>query len=148
MSGSVLLASSLLLAVFFGAFYREKRQAYLLVWSVAWILISISFVLPLVGHVSSSPNVPLPEPGTAALNIIAMRDWFLLVAALTFVSAARLYAGHSPWTRPFVLVGTGAAGWAVAYSRGLVILPVTIGAGVLLLLAARTLPCRMPILSS
>ena len=33
MSGSVLLASSLLLAVFFGSIYREKRQAYLWAWS-------------------------------------------------------------------------------------------------------------------
>ena len=80
MSGSVLLASSLLLALFFGSLYREKRQAYLWAWSFAWILISVSFVLPLIGLISFSPTAPLPEPGSAALNVLAMRDWFLLVA--------------------------------------------------------------------
>jgi diguanylate cyclase (GGDEF)-like protein/putative nucleotidyltransferase with HDIG domain len=138
MSGSVLLASSLLLAIFFGSIYREKRQAYLLVWSIAWILISLSVVLPLAANISSSPNTPLPEPGSAALNVIAMRDWFLLVAALTFVSAARLYAGHSPWTLRLSLIGTFGAVWGLAYSRGWVILPLTIAAGVLLLFTART----------
>ncbi len=137
MSGSVLLASSLLLALFFGSIYREKRQSYLLVWSIAWVLISISFLLPLVGHVSSSLNSPLPEPGSAALNVIAMRDWFLFVAALAFIIAARLYAGQSSWARRLALTGAGAAAWGVAYSKGWVILPLTIGAGVLLLVAAR-----------
>ncbi|MGC1579929.1 MAG: hypothetical protein WA766_00510, partial [Candidatus Acidiferrales bacterium] len=138
MSGSVLLASSLLLALFFGSIYREKRQAYLWAWSFAWILISISFVLPLIGRVSFSATAPLPEPGSAALNVIAMRDWFLLLASLAFVAAARLYASQTRWTLRLVIVGAGSAVWALAYSKGWVILPVTIGAGVMLLLVART----------
>jgi hypothetical protein len=138
MSGSVLLASSLLLALFFGSLYREKRQAYLWAWSFAWILISISFVLPLIGLIPFSPTAPLPEPGSAALNVMAMRDWFLLVASLAFVAAARLYASQSPWRQTLSLIGAGSIVWAVAYSKGWVILPVTIGAGVMLLLTTRT----------
>jgi diguanylate cyclase (GGDEF)-like protein/putative nucleotidyltransferase with HDIG domain len=138
MSGSVLLASSLLLALFFGSLYREKRQAYLWAWSFAWILISVSFVLPLIGLIPFSPAAPLPEPGSAALNVMAMRDWFLLAASLAFVAAARLYASQSPWKLPLSLIGAASVVWAVAYSKGWVILPVTIGAGVMLLLTART----------
>src|SRR5271170_5279846 len=138
MSGSVLLASSLLLAIFFGSIYREKRQAYLWVWSLAWILISVSFALPLIGRVPSAPVPTLLEPGSAVLAVIAMRDWFLLVASLTFVAAARLYASHSPWTLRLALIGGGSAVWALAYSKGWMILPLTVGAGVVLLVVART----------
>jgi len=138
MSGSVLLASSLLLAIFFGSIYREKRQAYLWVWSLAWLLISVSFFLPLVARIPNTPSPSLAEPGSAALVIIAMRDWFLLVAAITFVSAARLYASQTPWTTRLTLIGAGSAVWAFGYARGSVILPLTIAAGVMLLLAART----------
>ena len=42
-SAVVLLVSTVLLAVFFLFIYRQKRQQYLLVWSVAWLLTSLHF---------------------------------------------------------------------------------------------------------
>ncbi|MGB8593501.1 MAG: diguanylate cyclase [Candidatus Acidiferrales bacterium] len=125
MSGIVLVSSSLLLAVFFGSIYREKRQAYLWVWSLAWFLTSVQAAVPL-----------LARPSSTAIWVTALQDWLLVIAALTFVAAARLYAGQAPWTQALALCGTGAGVWAVAYSRGLMEVGLTLGAGLALMLVA------------
>src|SRR5208282_123081 len=138
MSGSVLLSSTLLLAVFFGSMYREKRQAYLWVWSIAWLLVSASLAITLAGHQPALAAGTTAPGNTIAPWAMAMRDWFLVLASLTFLGAARLYASQNPWTQRLFLIGTGAAVWAVGYSRGWVTLPMSLAAGVLLLVVART----------
>ena len=43
-SAVVLLAGAFLLGVFFVYVYQQKRQAYLLVWAIAWFLLrSLSY---------------------------------------------------------------------------------------------------------
>src|SRR5215469_14532940 len=56
MNPAVLLASAFLLAAFFTYMYRQKRQEYLLVWSLAWLLIAAHFVAVAIPWHSRSPE--------------------------------------------------------------------------------------------
>lgn len=124
--GVVLLAGALLLAAFFTYVYALKRQSYLLVWAGGWIavaLTSVSGVLePWLGH----------TPWVAALE-----EWLLALAALLFLSAARLYARATVKISATFGVGAVAALWAVAHMKGWVSVSLYLGAALLLLVVAR-----------
>ena len=83
MSAAVVLSGALLLAVFFGVMYRQKRQDYLFAWSVAWFLAGLHFLAPTLRN------------GVPTHWEIVLSEWLLGLAALTFWCSARLYA-HQP----------------------------------------------------
>jgi len=102
----MLLASAILLATFFTYVFRQKRQGYLLAWSIAWSLVALHFVGPALRFqlLPSKPFDPLNE-------------WLLAVAALGFYCSARLYARLEVALRGLILTAGVAALWALAYSR-------------------------------
>ncbi len=124
-SAVVLLVSTVLLAVFFLFIYRQKRQEYLLVWSVAWLLTSLHFF-------SSLFDVPGVRSSFQAIN-----QWLLVAAALAFYAAARLYARFTLATGPMI----GAAGvfaiWAFAFVYGYWGVPASLGATLVFFLVAQ-----------
>ena len=127
MSPVVLLASSLLLALFFAYVYRQKRQQYLLVWSAGWALIAGHFLAPFL------------SPGGIATRWFATLDeWLLAVAALAFYASARMYARLSAHPRNVVAAATVAGVWALAYARSAVMIPLGVGVAVLFFLVAYT----------
>ena len=119
--GMVLLACTLLVAVFFLILHRVKRQPYLLVWSAAWWL----FLLHLV--VRAAASWAAPEWWIPWLH--ALDEWLPALAALTFFCAARLYGRLNAPVAAMVVGAIVAAMWAAAYARGSFNVPVLLGVG-------------------
>ena len=113
----VLTAGAFLLAVFFAYVHRQKRQDYLLVWALAWLLASLHFARYVVTSSSAFP----------ARYDLAF-EWLMAAAALAFYSSSRLYAGLKLSTRAVLAVAGVAAVWSYVYSREWIPLP--LGAGV------------------
>ena len=126
-SAIVLLASAFLLGAFFLFMYRQKRQEYLLAWSVGWFLIALHFVSPLLG-----PHVRFPA------WFSSFNDWLMAVAALAFYCAARLYVRAKLAVRGvFVAIGAAAV-WALLYAHNYLQMPVSMSVGIIFLFVAYT----------
>ncbi|MGB6266877.1 MAG: diguanylate cyclase [Candidatus Acidiferrales bacterium] len=127
MGGVVLLAGSLLLGTFFAFVYRQKRQSYLLVWTIGWFLI---FLQVAMGFASAGAAAPAwQRAGTA---------WVLAMAAVAFYGSARLYAQKRFELRGAIAAAAGAAIWAMAFSRGWVVAPLGLGVALVFLVVAQT----------
>ncbi len=127
MSAVVLLASAILLATFFIHVYRQKRQQYLLVWAMAWVLISLHFISLVV----DSQTIP-------ARRFAPISEWLLAMGALAFYCAARLYARQVVTVRGVIVAAGAAALWALAYTQDWVAAPLGLGVALLFLVVART----------
>ena len=111
-SAVVLLAGAFLLGAFFVYVYQQKRQAYLLVWASAWLLVALYFVRPaFVG------------PSALPAWFDAINEWLLAVAALAFYCSARLYARLTLSIKRMALAVAVAAGWSFAYPREWIAVP-------------------------
>src|SRR5579871_2067045 len=118
-SAVVLLVSTALLAVFFLFVYRQKRQTYMLAWSAGWLLTSF--------HVLSTALLTAaPHSWSEGLN-----DWLLVVSALVFYAAARLYARLPIATNILAGVAAIAVAWAFVFVKGFWGVPLSLG-GVLI----------------
>ena len=73
------LASAFLLGLFFVYVYLQKRQEYLLAWSIGWLLIAVHFVPTML-----PPAIALPK------WVWSANEWVLAIAALSFYCSARL----------------------------------------------------------
>jgi len=127
MSPFVLLASAVLLAAFFTHVYKQKRQQYLFVWAMGWLLIGVHFIAPFV----------YAQPGPPR-QFAALDEWLLAIAGLAFYCASRLYARLKVEMRGVILAAAVAALWALAYARGWWPVPLGLGVALLFLLVART----------
>jgi diguanylate cyclase (GGDEF)-like protein/putative nucleotidyltransferase with HDIG domain len=108
----VLLASTFLLGTFFLFIYRQKRQPYVLAWSIAWLLLFAHFVARVVG-------VYLPD----ALWPNELNEAVFTVCVLVFYCSARLYRRLPiPYKSVAVAALVGVA-WSVAYAHGIVSVP-------------------------
>jgi diguanylate cyclase (GGDEF)-like protein/putative nucleotidyltransferase with HDIG domain len=123
----VLLTSSFLLGTFFVFFYRRRSQKYLLVWSAAWLVMSVHFLLN-----------TLFEPAGAAAWLIGLNRWLLPIAALVFYCAARLYAQQSLAIWGVMAAAAAAGVWSFAQAYGYWKEPIGIVAGVIFFFVART----------
>ena len=126
----VLLASTLLLAVFFSFLYRLKRQEYLLAWSVAWALFCLHFVTGFLTSLGGS-KAWLKVDGI-------LNETVLVMGSLAFYCAARLYAGLRI---PVRIIGAAAGVglvWAIAHANHWVEVPVVLAMGILFLLVGYT----------
>ncbi|HTU35311.1 MAG TPA: GAF domain-containing protein, partial [Candidatus Acidoferrum sp.] len=121
----VFFASALLLGGFFCFLYRQKRQPYLLLWSMGWCVLALKSLTPAFLDGMAWPSLAS-----------AIAGWLLICAALLFYSAARLYAGRGPATRWLIAAASLAVFWAVAYSRNFVVVPLSLGAGLVLVVIA------------
>jgi diguanylate cyclase (GGDEF)-like protein/putative nucleotidyltransferase with HDIG domain len=108
----VLGASSLLLGTLFASLYRQKRQKYLQMWSGAWFVLSAYFALAILREALSLPWLS------------ALDEWLLVAAALTFLSATRLYGRISAAIGATTFAGAAAATWSFANAYGRLKLPV------------------------
>jgi len=126
-SAIVLLAGAFLLGAFFLFMYRQKRQGYVLVWSAGWLLISLHFISALLG--------PRSE---VSRSLDALNQWLMVVAALAFYCAARLYARRKLAARGVIAAVGLAVAWALAYATGYVLVPLSLVVGLIFLLVAYT----------
>jgi hypothetical protein len=101
------LASAFLLGVFFVYVYQQKRQEYLLAWSIGWFLIAAHFV-PMI----LPPQIAMPR------WVWSANEWILAIAALSFYCSARLYGRLTVHFRAIFAVAAALAVWAVAFDRG------------------------------
>ena len=125
-SAVVLLAGAFLLGIFFAYVYQQKRQAYLMVWASAWLLVSLYFV-------RSAFAGPTPLSGWVG----AINEWVMALAALAFYCSARLYARQTLSARRVALAAAVAAVWAFAYPREWIAIPLAFGVAVLFFLTAQ-----------
>ena len=126
----VLLASTLLLALFFSFLYRLKHQDYLLAWSIAWGLFCIHFFTGVLMKLSGS-EVWLKLDGI-------VNETVLVMASFAFYCAARLYAGLRISVRAVgAVVGIGLV-WSIAHANHWVEVPVVLAMGILFLLVGYT----------
>ncbi len=126
----VTLPSTTLLVAFFFFLYQHKRQPFLLAWSVAWLLLLMHLIARILGVSVTA------EPWTRWLG--DLNEWFLMLAALAFYCAARLYARL---TIPLWALTVGAAAgtaWAVADAYAVVNVPVVLGVGLVFFLVGNT----------
>ncbi|HXX46486.1 MAG TPA: diguanylate cyclase [Candidatus Acidoferrales bacterium] len=96
--------STFLLAAFFFALYRVKRQSYLLAWSVAWMLMCLFFV-------TRNGLLLLPE-GEWRLAYRNFDEWLFALSALAFYCAARLYVRLSIPVRTVAVASVILAVWS------------------------------------
>jgi diguanylate cyclase (GGDEF)-like protein/putative nucleotidyltransferase with HDIG domain len=120
--------SSLLLATFFLYVYRQKRQDYLFVWSLAWLIHSADWATRFAAVYFHFPAW-----------FSSVNEWMLAVSAITFYASARLYA-RKPLQAQQMWAATGiAAVWAAIWGAGyLSAAPPKAGVAVVLLLTAHT----------
>ncbi|MDE3108757.1 MAG: diguanylate cyclase, partial [Acidobacteriota bacterium] len=121
---------ALLLASFFLFLYRRKRQDYLLAWAVAWFLMALFFFARIA--VAYMPD------GAAKLWYRTFDEMLVMVSALAFYCAARLYVRVSV---PYRLLGVAAAlcaVWAGMHVRGLTTVNIGLGVGLMFLLIGQT----------
>ncbi|MFZ3330982.1 MAG: diguanylate cyclase [Candidatus Acidiferrales bacterium] len=122
----VLLAGAFLLGVFFAYVYRQKRQAYLLVWAIAWLLASLPFALYAFGGQRIFP---------VWLDIT--NEWTMAAAALAFYCSARIYARMNISARNVVIVALLAGLWAYAYMQKWIAAPLGMGVAIIFFGAAQ-----------
>jgi len=96
--------STFLLAAFFFALYRAKRQSYLLAWSVAWMLLCLFFVV-------RNGLLLFPE-GEWRLAYRNFDEWLFALSALAFYCAARLYVRLSIPVRTVAVASVILAVWS------------------------------------
>jgi diguanylate cyclase (GGDEF)-like protein/putative nucleotidyltransferase with HDIG domain len=114
-----------LTAGFFAYVYAVKRQAYLLLWMTAWVVLALNGAGRLL---EAWLGKPAWEPGLA--------DALLGVAALLFLSAAQRYAQTAPWTKRLVAGGVFFALWAVSFQQGWLNVSPLLGAALVFLAVA------------
>src|SRR6185437_7493285 len=106
--------------------YELKRQSYLLVWAGGWLAVGLT---SLSGVMESWLG---QGPWAAALE-----QWLLAMAALLFLTAARLYGRATVRISSVLGVAALAGLWAVAYTKEWVSVSLYLGAALLLFAAAR-----------
>ena len=123
----ILSVTALLVAMFFLFVYRQKRQDYLLAWSLAWVLHA-------AGWVARFASLEPKYSSWAG----AADDFCLAAAALAFYVSARLYA-RKPLS---IQIGAGilllAAGWSALSGAHYIAYSPKIGVAVLLGFVAHT----------
>jgi diguanylate cyclase (GGDEF)-like protein/putative nucleotidyltransferase with HDIG domain len=121
---------ALLLAAFFLFLYRRKRQPYLIAWAAAWCLMAMFFIARM--------GVAWINPGPAQLWYRTFDEFLVALSALAFYSAARLYVRVLVPYRLLALAAVLGAVWSGLHVRGVISVPVGLGAGLLFLIIGQT----------
>jgi diguanylate cyclase (GGDEF)-like protein/putative nucleotidyltransferase with HDIG domain len=126
----VLTASTFLLGAFFLFLYRLKRQEYLLAWSAAWLMLSVHYVAFI--------SIGITTNNQLLLWLGILNGTALTLAALSFLAAARLYAGSK--FPGMAMAGAAVVGfiWAVAHAQHWVATPLVLGVGLVFLYVGYT----------
>ena len=126
----MLLASTFLLAAFFLFLYRHKRQSYLLAWSAAWAFLSAHYLAGMAGSFASNREL--------SRWFGNLDEFCLVLSALAFYSAARLYARLKLPIRLMTAAAVAGAVWAIAHGAGVVNVPVLLYFALIYFFVART----------
>jgi len=121
------MASAFLLGLFFVYVYLQKRQQYLLAWSMGWFLIAAHLV-----PVMLPPQIALPK------WVWNANEWILAIAALSFYCSARLYGRLEVHFRAIFAVAAALAVWGVAFDRGWTQAPLGLSVTLTFFFVART----------
>src|SRR5450755_2057367 len=97
------LVATLLVAGFFAYIHNLKRQDYLLLWTVAWLLVALHYLGPALQ--TWIPVGPLES---------ATDRWLNGMAGIFFFLGAQRYARRTLWIIPAAVAGTLLALWALA----------------------------------
>src|SRR5271163_3584152 len=126
----VLTASTFLLGAFFLFLYRLKRQEYLLAWSAAWLMLSVHYVAFI--------SIGITTNNQLLLWLGILNGTALTLAALSFLAAARLYAGSK--FPGMAMAGAAVVGfiWAVAHAQLWIATPLVLGVGLVFLYVGYT----------
>jgi len=108
----VLLASTFLLGTLFLFIYRQKRQPYVLAWSIAWLLLFAHFAARVVG-------VYLP----GALWPHELNQALFTVSILVFYCSARLYCRLPIPYKSVAAAAVVGLAWSVANVHGIISVP-------------------------
>ncbi len=126
-SAFVLLLCAFLLAGFFVHVYEQKRQKYLLAWSLGWLLMALHFVYPAFYSEVQAPAW-----------FIHTTAWVLAVVSISFLVSARMYARLKVPTAAIAGLVVVAAGWSWANAEKWITVPVGLGVGLVFLVMAYT----------
>ena len=127
--GLALLVASGLTTAFFLFIHRQKRQAYLLLWTSAWGVLTLNHLIPLVAAWADL------EGGTGDL-LASLNQWVLAVVALLFFAAAQSYSQTPVWKWRITVAGGMLLLWVVALSQGWLSVPPTLGVALILFATA------------
>jgi diguanylate cyclase (GGDEF)-like protein/putative nucleotidyltransferase with HDIG domain len=115
--------STFLLAAFFFSLYGRKRQAYLLAWSIAWLLMCLFFLV--------RNGVTLVPDGPMRLWYRTLDEWLIALSALAFYCAARLYVRLSIPVRTVTAAALVLAVWSGLHIYGITTVTVGLGVGLI-----------------
>ena len=107
-----LLAATSLVAGFFAYIYTVKRRPYLLLWTLGWSFVGLSYLGPVLA----------PGP-TARPLVTALNQLIYAAAGLFFFLGAQLYAQRELWRIPAAVAGGVLVVWAGANSLSLFAIP-------------------------
>ena len=100
------LVTATLIAAFFAYIYSIKRQLYLLLWTVAWGLLALQCVAPMMSRSFGS------SPWVNSLNL-----WLLTLSALVFFVSAQAYSQTKPWLAPLGVAAALFGLWTIAHHQ-------------------------------
>ena len=98
-----LLIATLLVAGFFAYIYTLKRQSYLLLWTTAWFVFGLHYLLPAATQAFVTNSLES-----------ALTHWLFAVSAVLFFLGAQIYSQRKPWKFQALLVVVLIAIWAAA----------------------------------
>src|SRR5271163_2006450 len=117
------LAATLLVAGFFAYIYNLKRQDYLLLWTVAWLLAALHHLGPALE--TWVPTGPLAT---------ALDQWTYGTAGIFFFLGAQRYARRTLWIIPAAATGALLGLWSLANaSHWFTLVPVVVPSAVIFL---------------
>ena len=124
-NAAIVAVSVLLVATFFLFVYRQKRQDYLFVWSLAWLLHAVDW-----GVRFAEASFHLPA------RFSSINEWLLGLSALAFYASARLYARKALSAQGFFAAAVSATIWSAVYGAGYLRISPEFGVAVIFLLVA------------
>ena len=102
-----LLIATVLVAGFFAYMHSIKRQSYLLLWTLGWIVFSFHYVGPML------------PPGLAASPWqTAASHWLFAVSGILFFLGAQIYSQRKSWKLAAFAMAVAAGAWAASNAIG------------------------------
>ena len=102
--------ATVLVGIFFAFLYSVKRQLYVLLWAMAWLLYAGHLIPLLVSH-WITPNSLL----------LALSPGLFGLAGIAFFLGTQVYTRQKPWTGLAVAVAAILLGWAAANGTGVLL---------------------------
>src|SRR6266849_3110800 len=115
-----LLIATTLVAGFFAYIHSIKRQTYLLLWTAAWAVFALHYVVP-----TAAPDTAV-SPVQSALN-----HWLFALSGVLFFLGAQLYSQRKAWKIAGVFVSVAFGLWAAGNATNAISVSAVIPASLL-----------------